>query len=350
MSINPNQKNLTTLNKAAIKVLGDKPMVWYAVAIGSDYIFGIDKKITDPSKFKKVDKIQKYLEKLKVDTKGMSSQAAAASGLLVKSGDAIQLSVVCKINGGGKSILKAVLKDATGKKLIPNPELVKSIGAQTDQQKSDSAREEALDVAVEQELLENQIPLSKETKTAIKYFLWWKQGAKDTYLAGIQSPDTDNEDDLLKINSRLRKFAERKLYKLFESHLFKKDGPLAKYSEQDFDLTKPKLKEYFGNLKTAFAAIEKNQDGIELDEEASVDAADELASIVDDLDTIAELMGLDPKELPSFKACVQANKPVWKVLWSDFASNPTALIDLKNGLANGTWEDFFKIAKQFEGK
>lgn len=346
MSINPNQKNLTSLSKAAVKTLGSKPMVWYAVAAGKDYIFGIDKKITDPSKFKKVDKIQKYLEKLKIDTKGIDSKAPAASGLLVKNGDAIQIAVVCKANGGGKSTLKAVLKDATGKKLVPNAEIVKSIGAKTDEQK----QEDALDVAAEKELQESEVALNKETKTAVKYFLWWKQGAKATYLAATKSPNLTHEDGLLKINSRLRKFAEQKLYKLFESNLFTKNGPLAKYKEQDFDLTKANLKEYLGNIKTALAEIEKLQDSDRLDEEASADAAEELASIVDDLDTIAELMGLNPKELASFKECANKNKPVWKVLWSDFASNPTALIDLKNGLANGTWEDFFTIAKQFEGK
>ena len=349
MSINPNRKALTTISKAAVKTLGDKPMVWYAVQIGSDYIFGIDKKVKDPGKFKKALVIQKYLDKLKIDTNGIDSKSPSASGLLQKNGDKIEISVVCKANGGGKSTLKAVLKDGSVKKMVPNAEIVKSIGAQTEEQK----KEDAIDAAAEKELTESKIEISKELKTAIKYFLWWKQGAKDTYTKGISAPSLKNEDDLQKIYGRLKKFIEGKMYKLFEtkkSIFGDKKGPLAQFKETDFDLTKNHLKEYIANLKTALETIENLEDVDALDAEAEDEAAEEIASLADDLDTVAELMELSSKEIPSFKESANKNKAVWKIIWSDFGTNPSAIIDIKNSLANGTWEDFFKIAKQFEGK
>ncbi len=347
MAINSNAKTLTSLSKSAAKVLGEKPMVWFALQSGSDYIFGIDKKVKDPNKFKKGGLIKKYLDKLKVDTKKVDEKGASVAGLVTKNGDAIQIAVVCKANGGGKSTLKALSKDSTFKKLLPNAEIVKRIGPKTDE----DAQEDALDEAATKELQESGVAVSKEVKSAIKYFMWWKQGAKDKYLKAIANPTLSDEDDLQKINGRLKKFAKNSMYKLFkDKEMFSKAGALAKFKESDFDLTKENLKEYLANIKTALKVIEGMEDQDALDEEASAEVAAELEAVANDWETVGEILGIKGKDLTSLEQCATKEQAVWKVLWKDFATNPAALTKLKNGLSDGTWENFFAIAKQFEGK
>ena len=79
-------------------------MVWYAVQVNSDFIFGIDKRVTDPNKFKKPLKVKSYLEKMKVgDVSNITKDCGVISGLVTKNGENIQIAVVCKTNGNGKS-------------------------------------------------------------------------------------------------------------------------------------------------------------------------------------------------------------------------------------------------------
>lgn len=346
MSVNGTVAKLTTLSKSAVKALGSTPMVWYAVQVDSNFIFGIDKKVKDPNKFKKPLKVKSYLEKLKVgDVSNITKDCGVVSGLVVKNGENLQIAVVCKTNGAGKSTLKSLLKDSTVRKLIKNAELVKSIGATSD------AEEDAVDKKATDTLEAANIEISKELKEAIKYFLWWNDSARATYTSGIASPTSRNEDDLQKIYRRLKKFAEKKMYKLFEIHrsIFgNKEGPLHRFKPNDFDLTKTHLKEYLSNLKEALGKIADADDKEEISQEAEAEVNDELAAMEDDHESVAEWLGLKRSDAAAFIAAANSNKAIWKILWKDFAKDPAGLVSLKNRLANGTWDDLFRIATEFE--
>ena len=318
MSVNGNVAKLTTLSKSAVKALGATPMVWYAVQVGSDFIFGIDKKVKDPNKFKKPLKVKSYLEKMKVgDVSDITKDCGVVSGLVVKNGENPQISVVCKTNGAGKSTLKSLLKDSTVRKLLKNAELVKSIGATSDEE------EDAVDKKATDTLEAANIEISKELKEAIKYFLWWNDSARATYTSGIATPNSRNEDDLQKVYRRLKKFAEKKMYKLFEVHksIFgNKEGPLHQFKPNDFDLTKTHLKEYLSNLKEALEKISDADDKEEIAQEAEVEANAELAAMEDDHESVADWIGLRGNDAAAFIAAVNSNKAIWKILWKDFAT------------------------------
>ena len=79
-----------------------------------------------------------------------------------------------------------------------------------------------------------------------------------------------------------------------------------------------------------------------------MEADDELAAMEDDHESVAEWLGLRGGEAEAFIAAVNSNKAIWKILWKDFATDPDGLVALKNRLANGTWEDLFRIATAFE--
>ena len=347
MSVNGNVKKLTTLCKSAIKSLGTAPMVWYAVQVDSDFIFGIDKKVKDPNKFKKPLKIKSYLEKMKVgDVSNISKDSGVISGLIVKSGEDIQIAVVCKTNGAGKSTLKSLLKDSTIKKLLKNATLVKSIGAETVDEADNALEQQATDA-----LEAANIEISKELKEAIKYFLWWNDSARASYTSGIAAPTSQNEDDLQKIYRRLKKFAEKKMYKLFEvnrSIFGDTEGPLHKFKHSDFDLTKPQLKEYLGALKEALNAITDAEDHEAISQEAEAEADAELAAMENDYEEVAEWLGLKGRDADTFIRTASSNTATWKILWKDFAKDPDGLVSLKNRLADGTWEGLFRIATAFE--
>ena len=347
MSVNGNVAKLTTLSKSAVKALGATPMVWYAVQVDSNFIFGIDKKVNDPNKFKKPLKVKSYLEKMKVgDVSNITKDCGVISGLVVKNGDNIQIAVVCKTNGAGKSTLKSLMKDSTIRKLLKNPELVKSIGTERQDDAEDAIEQQATDA-----LEAANIEISKELKDAIKYFLWWNDSARATYTSGIAAPTSSNEDDLQKIYRRLKKFAEKKMYKLFEvnrSIFGDTEGPLHQFKPSDFDLTKTHLKEYLGKLKEALNAITDAEDQRDIDQEASLEADEELAAMEDDHESVSEWLGLKGSDAAAFIAAANSNKATWKILWKDFAKDPDGLVSLKNRLANGTWEDFFRIATAFE--
>ncbi len=348
MSVNGSAAKLTTLSKSAVKALGASPMVWYAVEVNGDFFFGIDKRIKDPNKFKRPLKVKSYLEKLKVgDVSSIQKDSGVVAGLVRKTSEKVEISVVCKTNGAGKSTLKSLMRDSTVRKLLKGAEIVKQIGSGTD----DSA-EQALDARTEQTLESAGIQLTKELKDAVKYFLWWNDTARDIYRRGVASPSESIEDDLQKVYRRLKKFAEQKMYKLFETNegiFFDTDGPLKRFKPTDFDLTKGHLKEYLPNLKSALGKIADRANTEEAAEEASADAQAELDSIANDFETITELMGISGSEARDFIAQASANGPVWTILWKDFGTEPEGLVALKNRLANGTWSDFFRIAKQFEG-
>ena len=100
------------------------------------------------------------------------------------------------------------------------------------------------------------------------------------------------------------------MYKLFEVHrgLFSNtEGPLHQFKPTDFDLTKSHLKEYLSNLKEAFETINAAEDQEEIDQETTLEADDELASMKDDHESVAEWIGLKGADAEAFIAAVNRN-------------------------------------------
>ena len=134
--------------------------------------------------------------------------------------------------------------------------------------------------------------LTKDAKSALKIFKWWKKNGHSDYTAFTGTPLVLNEDVLQKIQRRLTKFYERSLYKLFEAHWFTANGPLTKFKEGDFDLDKSSLRGYLRVINKAILAIEDLKDRDGDDEELDAMAHESLDDLLDDLDAIAELIGL----------------------------------------------------------
>jgi len=346
MAVNKGAKKLSTISKSSIKTLGTGVRAWFLVATGGDYFFGVDKKLSDPARFKDPAKLKKYLLKLKIDEAAdIDKKAAVVAGTVKLNGEEQELVIRFKANGGGKSTLKGVIKDSTIKKILPKAVIVKAHSGEAAPTDEDDINAE---VAAAEELQGVEGDAGKELKTALKIFKWWKKEGHSGYTAAIANPSEANEDALQKIQRRLTKFYDGSMYNLFETHWFSADGPLKKYKQADFDLDKSSVKGYLKAINKALLDIEEQKDRDGEEEEADAMAHEALDDLLDDLDAIAELLGLSARAIPEFKSAVEANRSTFDPIWHDFSTDTNTLIQLKDVLGDGTWEGFLRIAAEFE--
>ena len=342
MPINQKAKKLSALSKRAVKGLPEGgTRAWLIVETEKDSFFYIDKKISDPSKFKDPMRCQKLFSKLKVDgIDDIGKSSPLIAGLVGRGGEGFQIAVTVKKNGAGTSTLKSALKDAVVKKILPNVEIVKSIQVQSDS--VESQKEQELDDAVSQEVA--NASLSVPMKNAIKVFLWWKKDAQANYKRIIRSHTAEDEDFLQKAKRRLKKYEKAQMYTLFEPKWFGLIGnPLEKYKHQDFDLTKENVEVYIDTitiiLDTILTAPAEEIDDNEINELVEdVNIIEEMSR----LEAIAQQLMLDGIETIDFLDEARSHVSTLENLLKNFS--PTDIILLKDNLGEGSWAKFLSLA------
>ena len=147
MAVNKDAKKITSLARTALKAAGQEQRAWFAVGVGKDYFFYVDKKLKDPKKFKEPLAIKKVLTGLKIDKASeIQKDSLVVAGTIKAVADHYEMTVKVKSNGGGKSTLKSLVKDSGFKKIVGNVEIVKQHGGGVDE--ADAAMEAEIQEAV----------------------------------------------------------------------------------------------------------------------------------------------------------------------------------------------------------
>lgn len=323
---------MTTLTKSALKSLEGKTLTWFLIELkGKALLFGVDKKQSNPAKFKKPSAVKKYLTQLGVEnTDAIKENSGLVCGTVTVVGEKVQFVISFKVNGGSKSMVKANLGDL--KNICPTFQLGKSA-------KDDSMA--AVDAEVDQEDI--AVPKSQDPnaiKLALKVVKWWIKSAKSQLVEAEAAPD-DHEDFLEDLQRRLIKYSALKCYNLF------RDGKvLAAKRPKDFDLEKANVLALQKRIKAALAKIVTDNE--QEDANTTQMASEAIEAMVDDLDLIAELMALSDIGTADFKKAAAQNRDTLLLLWKDFSNRTKDLVLLKDVLGSGSWAEFFVIANKFE--
>ena len=341
MSVNKTSPMLSSLSKSASKKLtGEEQRAWFLIETSKESFFYIDKKISDPAKFKDPVKCQKILEKMSIDgINSIKAQSILIAGVVARGGEGFHITVTIKKNGGSKATLKNALKDGTVKKIIPNTEIVKEIEILPASQ--EAIHENVIDTAVEAEIQENRI--SPELKKAIQIFLWWKQEGKSMYERLLVRSTPADEEFVQKAKRRLTKFEKEKMYKLFEPRFFGfREGILQKFKFEDFDMTKEEIRQYLADLKSILSTIQSTTTEI---------TDEEIENLIGDFDIIAEMSRLEVlakqlmlSEHDGIDFIDQAQSYITTVenLLSWFS--PIEIKRFKDFFGDGSWEKFLAFA------
>ena len=366
MAVNKNAKRLTALSVAALKAAGGDVRAWFAVGVGKDFLFYIDKKVAQPTKFKEPLTLKNMLTKLKVDVASTIQKDSLVIAGTIQSAEgqaACEMTVKVKANGGGKSTLKSLVKDAGFKKIVGNVEIVTAHRGEVDTADAEmdsTIRTEMKDKKVKGVKVtpgehegEEKIEVPDNLRKALKVYKWWdKDGRADMerILDAVQgvAPETpiddatksEAEDTLQTIHRRLKKFAKAGMYDLFADGKFW-PGKLAKLRPQDYDLTKPVLK----NLLKQTDSLLKSLQGAKNASDFTDQSTELLASIEDDaqeyseLETIGRRLQLDDGDFLEFMEAGKGQLPLVKDLVSKF-SNADVKMLLKH-VGGGNWDHLF---------
>ena len=351
MAVNKDSKKITSLSLAATKVMGESIRAWFAVAVGKNFLFYIDKKVTDPTKFKDPLKIKKILVQLKIDeAKEIKKDSAVAAGTIKSIGDGYEMTVKVKANGGGKSTLKALIKDATVKRIVGRVDIVKNHDGVKD------SDDEKLDQEIENDLKnakikgvkttkdssgKDTVEIPKELKDALKIYKWWDKEGRDALANIYRSPTSlENQDLLQTLSRRLKKYYKKSMYDLFTDGFFA-DGALKKLRPKNYDLTKSELKK---NIKLIDKLIDNvrnldQHDGIEEDARVIAEEVEDSAEKYGELEDIAKRLKLKEKLYLDFMEAGKDNIPLIKNLVSKFSNDDVKLL-LKH-MGHGSWDQLF---------
>ena len=349
MAVNKNAKKVTSLALAATKTLGEDTRAWFAVAVGKDFIFYIDKKLSEPAKFKDPLKIKKILERLKIDAaKDIKKDSAVAAGTIQATVDGHEMTVKVKANGGGKSTLKALVKDATVKKIVGKVEIVKNHGGKGD------AEDEALDKEIREEMKakgvkgvktdtssgEEKIEVPDDLRKALKIYKWWDKEGREALKKIAKKPTLESEDMLQTLSRRIKKYAKEKMYKLFEGGVVW-DGALKKLRPKDYDLTKSDLKTILKQIDALLSVVRdlEGHDDFEDDARAIADEVADAAEQYGDLEDIAKRLKLADDQYMGFMDAGKGNIALIKDLVSKFSNDDIKLLHKYVGA--GSWDRLF---------
>ena len=349
MAVNKNAKNLTSLSLAALKAAGHEMRAWFAVQVGKDFLFYIDKKITQPRKFKEPLALQKVLTALKVrEAKDINAKSLVIAGTIQSAGEAYEMTVGIKSNGGGKSTLKTLLLDATFKRIVGNVEIVKQHGGNLDLDDVEmdasiktEMKEEGIagvKVVIDEENNET-IEVPENLRKALKVFKWWDAEGRATLEGFSGGASVDDEDTLQTINRRLKKFAKEKMYKLFADGIIW-DGPLKKLRPKHYDLTKDVLRDVIKQTEDLLDNLQDSKGETDFDDLASeiVTAIEDDAEELGELEMIGKRLKLNDSQFLQFMDAGRGHLVRIKDLVSKYSNEEVkALLKYMGG---GNWDRF----------
>ena len=348
MSVNKDAKKVTSLSMGAMKLLGGATRAWFVVAVEKDYIFFVDKKIATPAKFKDPLKLKEFLEKLKIPAASkIKKGASVAAGTIMGGANGYEMTVTVKANGGGKSTLKALLKDPIVKKIVGNAKIVKSHEAPADSE---------LKKDVEKHLVENKIKgvksktddkgnitdveIPPKVQKALKVYTWWDREGRSLLKAIAKKPTLETEDDLQTLSRRLNKYYKSKGYSYFESGFFG-GGVLKKIRPENYDLTKSELKIYIKQVDSLLSIVqdlEGHDDfGSDVDDMVA-DVEDEVAEL-NKLEVLAKKFKITDKDTVDFMNAGQKNISTLEELNKKFSPDDIKL--LLKYVGGGSWNELF---------
>ena len=347
MAVNKNAKNLTSLSLAALKSAGHELRAWFAVQVGTDYLFYIDKKITQPMKFKEPLALKKVLTALKVrDAKSINKDALVVAGTIQSAGEAYEMTIGVKSNGGGKSTLKSLVKDANFKRIVGNVEIVKQHGGnvgEDDLEMDASIKTEmkekgvsGVKVVVDEENNET-IEVPDNLRKALKVFKWWDAEGRASLESLSGGASVDDEETLQTIKRRLKKFAKEKMYKLFADGIIW-DGPLKKLRPRHYDLTKDVLRDVLKQTDDLLANLQDSKNESDFDDLASeiVEAVEDDAEEFGELEMIGKRLKLSEGQFLRFMDAGKSHLPLIKDLVSKYSNDDVKL--LLKYVGGGNWD------------
>lgn len=354
MAVNGKDKQLSSLSKKALQMANGQKRAWFAVGVGKDFLFYIDKKLTDPTKFKEPLKVHKLLTSLKMDSASeVGRKSLLIAGTILEVGEQYEMTVKVKVNGGGKSTLKSLLKDATFKKIVGKVELVKEHGGGVDA--ADKAREAEITAELKDKGVSGvkvskdasgaeTVEVPEKLRKALKLYKWWdKEGrAELNRLRDGDIATAADEDILQTIQRRLTRFQKASMYGLFADGTFRIwDGPLKKLRPDDYDLTESNLKKYLEETKKLLdeRLSKKSSAGFEEEVAEIVDAIEEDAEEYSDLEKIAKRLQLKDDQFLDFMDAGKGNLPLVKDLVSKFSNDDVK--KLLKSVGGGNWDRLF---------
>lgn len=354
MAVNGKDKQLSSLSKKALQMANGQKRAWFAVGVGKDFLFYIDKKLTDPMKFKEPLKIHKLLTSLNMDSASkVDKNSLLIAGTILEVGEQYEMTVKVKVNGGGKSTLKGLVKDATFKKIVGKVELVKEHGGGVD------AADKARDAEIAAELKDkgvSGVKVSKDAsgaetvevpeklRKALKLYKWWdKEGRAELARLRDGKIATSSDEDILQtIQRRLTRFQKESMYSLFaDGKIWRSDGALKKLRPDDYDLTDSDLKKYLEETKKLLDTLQSKKSSDDFDKEVSemVDAVEEDAEEYSELEKIAKRLKLNEDQYLDFMDAGKGNLALVKDLVSKFSNDDVK--KLLKYVGGGNWDRLF---------